>query len=222
MKALQNAPWWGKLLLLLVAVLALAIFGWSLTCAFITCSDKSGWLSLAITSLGLPLLAWQLYRLNESIEKALRKPQLAFGLAKHRDGDSEADANSPVSSKLTLESGRANARFWLVVENHGEVPLKYVKIRLKLSPNPQRRSLLNPDHPYQDRRFEQMAVGDFVFRGGEEWIIYPDDAESFEFQLSAAEGLESGTDVLQCTAWAEGLRPHIEEDLMITLAPTTP
>ena len=126
------------------------------------------------------------------------------------------------------------AHFYLVIRNHGKVAAKHVKIHLEHERNPSRQSsLLFPvvrvsEFSSDKPSFKPENNVDFVFTGGADWSIYPNDSETFGFHVTTVvvkqtephemrEYPETGDCHFRCTVWAERLDSHASEQLTVRI-----
>ena len=140
-------------------------------------ADQAGWWQVFLGALSVPVLLYELDRIRQALTL---RPELSIGLAGVGD--------LPLSSIRSLEVlpttvtvSQGYAHFYLVIRNHGKVAAKHVKIHLEHERNPSRQSsLLFPvvrvsEFSSDKPSFKPENNVDFVFTGGADWSIYPND-----------------------------------------------
>jgi hypothetical protein len=123
--------------------------------------------------------------------------------------------------------------FWLAIRNQGKVAAKSIKIHLEYNP-PKRKSLLLPvvdvGNWLNDNRytFKKVNNADFVFIGGQDWVLHANDTDMFDFHMTTAivkqtepkeirEFPELGDYEFFCTVWADGLERPVSQVLTVSI-----
>lgn len=192
-------------------------------------TDMAGWIQVIIAALGVPILYWELSKIRQAI---YHKPVIKIGLGNVHD--------LPLSKVRTLQSldtkkniSHGYPQFWLVIRNEGKVAAKSIKIHVEFIPR-QTKSIISPvirvDDWLGDNRFTFKKVNnsDFVFIGGEDWILHANDTDMFDFYITTAlvkqtepteirEFPEVGDYEFACTVWADGLEKPVKEKLIVSI-----
>jgi len=186
-------------------------------------SDAAGWVQVLLAAVGLPILWHELSQIRQAI---LQKPSIEIGVASVKDLPlSKIRSIKTLPKNITVSKGYPH--FMLVIQNHGEISAKFVKIHLEFVRSSQK-SLLSPtvkisEFSKEKKGFQAENNVDFMLNGGLDWGIHPNDFEVFSFHLSTVvvkqtepheirENPDSGECEFLCTVWAEGLsQPKVEK-----------
>ena len=135
-------------------------------------ADVSGWLQAGIALVSFPVI---MYELNQIRKAASLKPHLEVGLANMLDiNQSSVRGGNALPRQVDVNVGYAH--FYIVLRNRGKVPARYVKVLVEhmnrfenKSPAMVEVSEFAEDKPtfFHEHNFE------FVFKGTNDWIIYP-------------------------------------------------
>jgi hypothetical protein len=216
---------------ILITLVATVLIIVSLVFAFASSSisDAAGWVQVLLAAFGLPILYYELRRIREAIDL---KPVISIGVASVNDLPLSKIRDAARLSN-TVVVNRGYPHFWLVIRNSGPVAAKSVKIHLEYKP-PKRASLLLPvievDEWLGDKRFSFKKVNnaDFVFIGGQDWVLHSHDSDMFGFYMTTAvvkqtepqeirERPEPGDYEFPCTVWADGLQGPVAEHLKVII-----
>ncbi len=218
-----------KLIAIATVLAAMVIIIWARP---LSPGDASGWWQVAIAIVGLPLLIYELYRIRKALEQ---KPDISIGLAAVEDLPT-SKIRDLETLPMTTAVGRGYAHFWLAVRNQGKVAAKFVKIHLEYKSEflqPKQASLVPvievSEFSSGKPNFYKENNAEFVFIGGADWVIHPNDTEVFDFHITTVMVLqqepfelreypEPGNYHFHCTVWAEGLDHPISEQLTVKIA----
>jgi hypothetical protein len=217
---------------ILITLAAIALIIASLIFAFASSSisDAAGWVQVLLAAFGVPVLYYELRQIRETIDL---KPAISIGVASVNDLPlSKIRDIAQLSTTVTVSRGYPH--FWLVVRNSGPISAKSVKIHMEYKP-PKRPTLLLPvievDEWLGDKRFSFKKVNnaDFVFIGGQDWVLHAHDSDMFSFYMTTAvvkqqaepkeirERPEPGDYEFPCTVWADGLQKPVTEYLKVMI-----
>jgi hypothetical protein len=227
--------WTVLLLLIVIAVIGVPGLGILLNgCLGV---DVSGWVQAGLALASLPIILYQLDQIRKAVD---RRPELNVGLANTRDLPfSKVRWGSALRPQVDI--GQGYAHFYLVIQNSGKAPARFVKVYLehvnrdqKAFPPP----LVKVSEYSEDKpSFIPEHNFDFVFRGGSDWTINPDDIEPFGFHITTSVGSGEtyrdkhgethhrmeypalGEVVLNCIVWAEGLEQPVQQQLCVNIVP---
>ncbi|HPH95367.1 MAG TPA: hypothetical protein PKW33_15550 [Anaerolineaceae bacterium] len=213
-------------------IVVLAVFALSqIYQAFIakSYSDVAGWMQVLVTVFGIPILYWELSKIRQAI---YHKPVIKIGLGNVNDLPiSKVKSLKSLVSKIRVSHGYP--QFWLVIRNEGEVAAKSVQICFEFSP-PKTKSILSPvieaKDWLNDNRFTFKKINnvDFIFTGGQDWVLHAKDTNTFDFYMTTAlvrqtepreirESPEIGDYEFICTVWADGLDKPVQEKLVVSI-----
>jgi hypothetical protein len=216
----------------LMIIVAVAGTGFVLLALFLPPGEASGWWQVAIAIVGLPLLIYQLYQIRKAIEQ---KPRISIGLANVEDLPT-SEIRSLETLHTTVTVNRGYAHFYLVVRNQGTAAAKFVKIHLEYKPefrHPEQAGLVPvidvSEFSGGKPSFYKENNAEFVYIGGSDWTIHPNDTEVFAFHITTVlvlqkepfelrEFPEPGNYHFHCTVWAERLDHPISEQLIVKIA----
>jgi hypothetical protein len=209
------------------SIMAISSFGIAIWSNF---ADASGWWQVFLGAVSIPLLFYELSRLRQAVE---RKPVLSIGLVNINDYPlSNIRAIDILPTDINV--GRGYPHFTLAVKNSGSLEAKFVKIHFEFHRPQQTASLATTTvKVYEwlgDKRysFKQDNNFDFIFVGGVDWVLHPNDTETFSFFMSTTMVIEKepielrerpalGEYSFQCTVWAEGLESPVQENFTVTV-----
>ncbi|MCL4275666.1 MAG: hypothetical protein KJZ77_17475 [Anaerolineales bacterium] len=192
-------------------------------------SDMAGWIQVVVAVLGVPILYWELSQIRQAV---YHKPIIKIGLGNVNDLPlSKLRSAQSLVSKTNV--GHGYPQFWLVIRNQGNVAAKSVKIHIEFIA-PKTRSILSPVIEAKDWlgdnrfTFKKVNNADFVFIGGQDWILHANDTDMFDFYITTAlvkqtepreirEYPEIGEYEFTCTVWADGLDKPVKEKLIVNI-----
>lgn len=190
--------------------------------------EAAGWVQNLLAAIGVPILWYELDQIRKTIGQ---KPIIDIGVASVHNLPLSRIRNSKKLSTDVLAS-RGFAHFMLIVRNKGTVGAKFVKIHLEYL-RPAETSLLTPtvkvsEFSEDKNSFKAENNADFIFNGGYDWGIHPNDFEIFSFHMSTVvvkqiepheirEYPEPGDYNFICTVWAEGLNHPKTECLIVRI-----
>jgi hypothetical protein len=185
--------------------------------------EASGWWQVVLIIVGLPVLLDQLNKIQEEAKKSQWKPEINIGWARFPLPEpyfKKEDLETQISST----SRNVSFSFHLVIQNHGQLAARYVKIRLDFKSFEEKLDIPHLTFPKgnlpRERDFEKSGEKDYIFHGGADWVIYPHDAEVFLMRLVLREHgkpMRVGNYSFHCTVWAEGLENRVEKDLIVSI-----
>jgi len=218
--------WWVLIVVLMALVITLSavriMSDWS--------SDFSGWGQLIIVTLGLPSIAFELNRIRKELRKTV---EIDVGVVSIKDyplTNIRSIENLPIHTKIS----QGYPLFCLVIRNKGQVSARFVKIHLafvgheptfKSGELSSIESMASPeikiDKSDTKNIFNHENNVDFVFRGGVDWVLRPNDSEKFDFFISSSIGTKDPNRPHEkpypsicrfvCTIWADGLeKPFVQ------------
>lgn len=206
---MKRRQWIFLIISLIILIPAwLYLFGFSLYCSTsLSCNaDASGWWSLFITVVGIPIVIFQLYGLRNSIESLINKPEVEIGIdifAPYLPQASQKERPSklPVETSLSvpaLNQFLANvnehpeilrlgvedlksfaAPIRILIKNTGKRSLQYYKISLTIKSFPGNRLPVLFIDQFRSTP-DHKAI---FFNGGADNIIYPGDGEELQLYL---------------------------------------
>ncbi len=215
---------WAMMLFCLIAGW-LVLSGFNLYCAisYRCISDASGWWSLFITVIGLPVVVVQLYLLRKTLLDTIREPKIEIGLLTEPIDYTQIFSNSKLPAKqsynvqqyleelrltITAETlTRADfSPVRMVIANVGNYVAQKIKIRVSLisypGENPPFYFIMDPI----DDKFKPLPnLQDFVFGGSGDRAIFPDDFEAFPVFIGPSKEAIFGSSLRVSTA--EGFYP---------------
>jgi hypothetical protein len=126
----------------------------------------------------------------------------------------------------------------LAVRNSGEVSAKHVKIHLEFS-RPEPHGIDMPTVGVYDWKgdkrhsFKEVTNFDFMFIGGQDWVLHAHDTEVFSFHMSTTTVIQTepreirkrpgvGAYYFTCTVWSESLGAPISQDLVVNVVENAP
>lgn len=192
----------------------------------------SGWWQVFLGIVGIPILYSELVRLRKAVEK---KPALNIGIVNINDYPL---SNVRIMKQLPtlVRVGKGYPYFAVAIRNTGTFPAKFVKIHLEFRrpdhieglARPTVKVYKNPEE--NDDGFQKDTNFDFMFIGGSDWVLYPNDTDIFPFIMSTTMIKETepveirerpplGDYYFHCTVWAEGL-DIIQEDFIVSVVET--
>ena len=192
--------------------------------------DPSGWWQVFLGALSVPIVFYELDQIRRAVGQ---KPIISIGLVGVDDLPlSKIRDTATLPTTVTVSQGYAH--FYLVVRNQGKVAARYVKVHLEHKRKPSDQlSLLSPvvkmsEFSSDKPSFKAENNIDFLFIGGSDWVIYPNDSEIFGFHITTVvikqtepyrlrEYPEPGDCHFQCTVWAEGLNHPVSEQLTVKI-----
>jgi hypothetical protein len=192
--------------------------------------QASGWIQVALVVIGIPVIFFQLQEIRQKI---YLEPQINIGVANVHELPLSNLKTSKVL-KPVVDVAQGYPFFKLVVRNSGKATSKYVKIFVEYKGNSlDSKGLYNPkliinEFSNNKKGFVSENNVDFIFIGGSDYCIYPDDTDIFGFSFTTVVGRKFNgeeTNVkpyacdcfLQCTVWAEGLVEPVIQDLTIRI-----
>jgi hypothetical protein len=221
----------GDLLLIVIVLVALGLIAFSLYSALTSQPDvASGWWQVFLGSISVPVVFYQLEQIRQALN---RKPKISIGLARVSDLPvSRIRDIGVLPTTVTVSQGYPH--FFLVVRNQGKVAARFVKIHFEHKPGPSdQSSLLFPVVKVSEFSSDKPSFWaennyEFVFTGGPDWHIHPNDFEVFGFHLTTVvvkqkepyelmEYPEPGDCPFQCTVWAEALGHPVTEQLTVRI-----
>ena len=215
-----------------VIIFSGALTGWSISNALsLSLADASGWWQTGIAFAGLPLIFYGLLDIEKHLKESLWKPEISIGL--FTVGPiSEIKQQKELSKFVSIKQGYPF--FQLVIRNGGKLAAKFVKIHLEFDSfqddgfqEAAKTTVERLAAPVlktpQDNPFKWQNNRDFIFTGGDDWVIYPKDDCAFGFYL---ETTVTGQPPVPhdyhfiCTVWAEGLENPVTERLTVKVIKT--
>jgi hypothetical protein len=216
--------WWILIIGLMVLVISFSvkriISDWS--------SDFSGWGQLIIETLTLPMIAFELNRIRKELGKTAEIDIGVVGIKEY-----------PLSNIRSIEKLQTYTKinqgyplFCLVVRNKGQVSARFVKIHLEFTDHEPsfKKGELSPVESmaspvikiYKSNNqynFNRENNADFVFSGGTDWVLRPQDSEKFDFFISSAIGTKDPKIPYErpypslckfvCTVWVDGIEKPV-------------
>jgi hypothetical protein len=197
MKRLKN--------IVLITVVSILVLVWivlsslNLFCALsLRCvSDASGWWSLFLGTIGVPVLVFQLYSLRKTIKESTWRPVLDIGVMIDPLDYQFVLMDKPLPKKQTLDptiwnkavdlesAYEALASLFplrLVIRNAGQLAAKHIKIHMDCKHFPGDEA---PIVIFPDKEFKMLTgTSGYVFRGSESGIIHPKDFEAFRITIT--------------------------------------
>ena len=222
-KAKQNVIW------IIVVIISGIFTGWAIYLALLLpIADASGWWQVGIAFAGLPIIFYGLADMEKQVREAQWKPEISIGLS--GVGPISYIKTQKVLPK-TVSINQGYPFFQLVVRNGGKLAAKFVKIHLefasfqddsyqRLATTPVE-SLAAPTVKIpEDNPFKWQNNKDFIFTGGDDWVIYPLDESVFGFFLKTV--IVDQPPIphdyhFHCTVWTEGLDNPASEDLIVRI-----
>jgi hypothetical protein len=190
--------------------------------------NASGWFQVFLEALSLPVLLYGIYRLREELRKESWKPEISIGVTSI-EPLSEVRRRTTLPTRADISQGYTC--FQLLVRNEGKLAARFVKMHLEfesVGDTSYRNAAKLPVEELaaptveipEDNPFEWQNNKDFIFTGGADWIIYPQDNTAFTFCLGTV--VKGQPPVphdyrFHCTVWAEGLDCPAEEDLVVRI-----
>jgi hypothetical protein len=216
-----------KLVWYLIAIVALSLSMSSLYFGLTSDKDNaSGWLQVFLEALSLPVLVYGLYRLREELQRESWKPEISIGVTRV---EPLSEARKRITLPTTASISQGYTCFQLLVRNKGKLAARFVKIHLEflsfqdtsyrdVAKSPMEKLAAPTVEIPGDNPFEWQNNKDFIFRGGADWVIYPQDNAAFMFCLGTV--VEGQSPVphdyrFHCTIWAEGVGCPVEEELIV-------
>jgi len=190
-------------------------------------SDTAGWVQVILAAFGVPLLLREIIQIRATINQ---KPIITVGLANVNDLPlSKIRQLSTLKTSIKLSQGYAH--FWLLIRNQGNVAARSIKIHFEFKGSNYQNKLLGPvitaKDWLNDKRytFKKVNNTDFVFVGGDNWLLHANDTDMFDFHISTAIVINSETGERErpdygdyqfvCTIWADGLDKPLSEELTV-------
>ena len=224
MRNLRHRIFW-----LCIIVVSGVFTGWSITNALsLSLADSSGWWQTGIAFAGLPIILYGLLDIEKNIKESLWKPEISIRLF-------TVGPISEIRQQKTLlksvDVSQGYPFFQLVVRNNGKLAAKFVKIHFEFdsfqddsfreSAKSTVESLASPVLKIpKDSLFKWQNNKDFIFTGGDDWVIYPKDDSVFGFFLETVVVGQRPVPHdyhFSCTIWAEGLDNPIREKLTVNV-----
>jgi hypothetical protein len=197
-------------------------------------SEWSGWLQVILASLAIPIIYYELTRIQHSFNQ---KPMISIGVASVNDLPLSKIRNLGSLSTST-NIGHGYSVFWLAIRNSGQVAARNIKIHVEYrTPAKPKPNLFSPvitvgDWLGDNRfTFKKVNNADFVFIGGQDWILHSNDTDMFDFGMTTSivkqtkpheirERPALGSYEFFCTIWADGLDKPVTEKLVINIIPS--
>ena len=197
--------------------------------------DISGWIQTFIAAFGFLIV---LYQVDQIFKEISQRPEIEIGLVNIKALPfSRVRTMDALPKEVNVSSGYAH--FYIILRNNGTAAAKHVKIYVEH---------LREEQPFplafvkvsefseNKHSFVNEHNFDFVFRGGNDWIINPSDIEPFGFQITTSIVIEEreiqgkiqeirenpppGIIKLNCTVWAEGLQKPVTENFLVQVIPS--
>lgn len=216
-------------LMWVIFIIALITIGYSVYQAIQPDADIAGWVQVGIAALGIPILLREIIQIRTTIDQ---KPIISVGLGNVNDLPLSKIRNTHVLN-TSINVSRGYAHFWLLIRNQGKVAAKSIKVHFEFKGSNQKNKLLGPviesKDWLNDKRytFKKVNNADFVFIGGENWILHANDTDMFDFHISTVivknaetkerERPDYGDYQFVCTIWADGLDKPISENLAVRI-----
>lgn len=228
---------WKYKWLILVLALMVAVIGYSIRRIINSWpSDFSGWGQLIIETFTLPIIAYELYRISQSLGKKADLDIGVVGIKEYPLSNIRSIKKLPSQTKIS----QGYPLFCLIVRNKGELSAKFVKIHLEYvghEPTFEEGELSSVESMASPviKMFESDTQNifnrennvDFVFRGGEDWVLRPFDSEKFDFFISSFIGTTDPNmpyerpypSICQfiCMIWAEGLENPVIQKVEVEI-----
>jgi hypothetical protein len=174
----------------LFVVVAIGIIGYSAFQMTLPDSDLAGWIQVILAAFGIPVLLREIIQIRTTINQ---KPVISIGMGNVNDLPL-SKIRYTNSLKTSIDVSQGYAHFWLLMRNQGTVAAKSIKIHFEFKGSDHTEQLLVPVITSKDwlddnrYTFKKINNADFVFIGGENWMLHANDTGMFNFHISTALG----------------------------------
>lgn len=199
-------------------------------------SDFSGWGQLIIEAFTLPIIAFELFRISKELGKMAAIDIGVVGIKEYPLSNIRSIEKLPTYTKIS----QGYPLFCLVVRNKGQISAKFVKIHLEFTNHKPTfkdselsavESMASPVIKIYESDtqniFNRENNVDFVFRGGNNWVLRPYDSEKFDFFISTFIGTNNPNmpyerpypSICQftCTLWADGIENPVIQKVEVEI-----